>query len=220
MLDNAADADQVRPLLPGNPACPTLITSREPLVALDGARRFTLEPLADADARLLLAGILGGERVTSEPAAVGELVTLCGRLPLALRLAAANLGAAPGSGVAAYNAAVHAHGRLRSGPADLVRAAFELCYARLDPRARRLFRLLSLVPGTDFPAEVAETLLGDPGGGRVLVRLVTANLVAEPVPGRFQFHDLLREYATERAMAEEGERELAAALSRLRRTPQ
>ncbi|MGC7098666.1 BTAD domain-containing putative transcriptional regulator [Amycolatopsis lurida] len=219
VLDDAVNLEQVRPLLPGNPACPTLITSREPLAAVEGARRFTLEPLDEADARLLLAGILGGERVTSEPAAVGELVTLCGRLPLALRLAAANIVAAPGSGVGAYNSAVRAHGRLRTA-ADPVRTACELCYARLDPRARRLFRLLSLVPGTDFPPEVAETLLGDAGGGRVLARLVTANLVGEPAPGRFQFHDLLREYASERAMAEEGERELAEALSRLRRTPQ
>ncbi|AXB44685.1 BTAD domain-containing putative transcriptional regulator [Amycolatopsis albispora] len=220
-LDTARDVD-VRALLPGNPACVTLITSREPVAAIDGARRMTLEGLDEADARLLLGGILGGERVTCAPAAVGELVTLCARLPLALRIAAANLAAAPGSGVAAYNAAVRAHSGLRGSPTgrQAVRAAAELSYARLDPRARRLFRLLSLLPGTDFPAEAAVALLGDAGGGRVLTRLVTANLVREPVPSVFQFHDLLREYAAVRAMAEEGERALAAALSRWRGTGQ
>ncbi|MDI5975106.1 BTAD domain-containing putative transcriptional regulator [Amycolatopsis magusensis] len=215
VLDNAADSEQVCPLLPGTATC--LVTSRDRLSAGPGARRIRLDVLEQAEAHRLLAGMLGGERLAAEPAAVRELVTACDQLPLALRLAGANLLAAPGSGVAAYNAAVRAHGRLREleDRHDAVRSAFDLSYARLDPRARRLFRLLSLVPA-DFPGPAAVALLGDAGGRRVLTRLVSANLVAEPLTGRFRLHDLLRGYAAERAVEEEGEAALEAALSRLR----
>ncbi|WP_158888252.1 BTAD domain-containing putative transcriptional regulator [Amycolatopsis anabasis] len=224
LLDNAADAGQVRPLLPGSPGCLVLITSRARLTGLaaaEGAHRLTLDVLDARDARALLAGMLGRERVDAEPEAVTALVRTCAHLPLALRIAAANLISVPHAGIAEYTAELRARGRLAElsigGDSDAVRAAFDASYTRLDPATRRLFRLLGLVPGPDFTPDAAAALADDSPARarRLLGRLADAHLVHEEAPGRYQFHDLLREYAAALAVAEDGPAGIQLTVERL-----
>lgn len=145
VLDNARHADQVRPLLPASPGCLVLVSSRDRLlglVARDGARRLTLDVLSPAGARELLARILGPDRVAAEAAATAELARMCGLLPLALRIAAANLLDQPGRGTADYLAELTETSRLAGlavdgDPEAAVRAAFDTSYAVLDPDDRR-----------------------------------------------------------------------------------
>ncbi|WP_203903127.1 AfsR/SARP family transcriptional regulator [Virgisporangium aliadipatigenens] len=225
VLDNAADADQVRPLLPGSAGCVVLITSRNRLpglVARDGADRLLLDVLTPDEAFDLLATLLGPERVAAEPAATAELARVCSYLPLALRVATAHLLGHPWPGIADYVGALRAGDRLaeldvdgdeRSG----VRRAFELSYRTLDPDARRLFRLFGLAPGADITVAAAAALGGAGAADtrRRLERLTGANLLDQRVLGRYTCHDLLRDYAAERARAEEPAADRAAALGRL-----
>jgi DNA-binding SARP family transcriptional activator len=224
VLDNAAGAEQVRPLLPGSPTCLTLVTSRDRLtglVASHGAQRLTLDVLTPDEAVDLLGRIAGEGRITAEPEAAAELAAQCAHLPLALRIAAANLTVRPDQPIAAYVAALRRgdvlSGLTVDGDAELaVRAAFDLSYQRLAVPAQRLFRLLGVVPGQDFgvaaAAAVADVTVEQAGG--LLDRLAAAHLLAETAPGRFAFHDLLRRYAAEHAQAESG-REWQVALHRL-----
>jgi DNA-binding SARP family transcriptional activator/tetratricopeptide (TPR) repeat protein/DNA-binding XRE family transcriptional regulator len=213
VLDNAAGADQVRPLLPGSPGCLVVVTSRDRLtglVAREGAHRLTLDVLDPGDARALLAGLLGAGRVRAEPEPVAELVRICAGLPLALRIAAANLTAAPRRTVRAHVAEL----RLVEDDGGAVRAAFDLSYTRLTRATRRMFRLLGLVPGPDFTDDAAAALAGCPvdDARRALRQLAAANLVQQPATGRYQFHDLLRHYAADLAHRED---ECPAAVDRL-----
>ncbi|MFI6094342.1 ATP-binding protein [Lentzea sp. NPDC051213] len=224
VLDDAVDASQVRPLLPGSPTCLAIVTSRyrlDGLVARDGARRLVLDVLSPAEARALLAHVLGADRIAAEPAAVDELVELCARLPLALRIAAAHLLNGLGT-IASYVAALRSGDRLTSlevpgDPDTAVRAAFALSYSALDEPQRRLFRLMGLMPGRDLTADGAAALarLDEAETGRCLRALTAAHLVDEHQPGRFTFHDLLRLYAGERARAEESAADCDAAVERL-----
>jgi DNA-binding SARP family transcriptional activator/tetratricopeptide (TPR) repeat protein len=224
VLDNAADADQVRPLLPASPTCLTVVTSRDRLtglVALDGAHRITLGVLPEADAIDLLHRLIGADRVAAEPDAVTELARQCGHLPLALRIAAANLADRPHESIAGYTAGL-AEGRLAALAVDgdgqaAVRAAFDLSYAALPEPARRLFRLLGLVPGPDIAVPAAAALAGTPvGPARALLdRLAGAHLLEPHSPGRYACHDLLRLYAVERTRAEDSAPDRDAAAGRL-----
>jgi DNA-binding SARP family transcriptional activator/tetratricopeptide (TPR) repeat protein len=225
VLDNARSADQVRPLLPGSPGCLVLVTSRDRLgglVARDGARRLTLDGLPPQEAVGLLARLLGAERVAAEPQAAEELAEVCGRLPLALRIAAANLADQPGPSIAGYVARLRRGDRLAElavdgDPQAAVRIAFDCSYAALDPGAQRLFRLLGLVPGPDVTHAAAAALgrISCQMAAMVLDRLAAAHLVTEHAPGRYALHDLLRRYAAERAHAEDGVEDCAAARRRL-----
>jgi tetratricopeptide (TPR) repeat protein len=225
LLDNAHNAEQVRPLLPGSPGCLVVVTSRDQLaglVAREGARRVALDVLTPAEARALLARILGDQRVRVEPAVAAELARACGHLPLALRIAAANLTGHPRRGIGEYLAELGDGGRLAAvevagDEQTAVRAAFGLSYAALPAEACRLFRLLGLVPGQDFTPAAAAALAGlKPVRARaVLERLAAAHLVASPGPGRFAFHDLLRLYAAERGRAEDPEPARRPARARL-----
>lgn len=220
VLDNAASAEQVRPLLPGSPGCLVVVTSRDRLtglVAKEGAHRLNLDVLDPPDAEALLAGMLGMRRVAAEPDAVVELGRVCGYLPLALRIAAANLITAPGKEIASYVAELRAHGRLNELTTDgdehsAVRAAFDVSYAKLESLAGKLFRLLGLIPGPDTTLAAATALTGDPVAEvrRALDQLGAAHLVYQPNAGRFQQHDLLREYAGELAATEPPEVRRAA----------
>ena len=224
VLDNAADADQVRRLLPGSSSCLALVTSRDRLAGLmatEGAQLLSIDVLSAGEARTLLAGLLGTERVHLEREAVDELAKACAYLPLALRIAAANLSTSPGTSVAAYTQALRERGRLNELAVDgdrraAVRGAFDLSYSRLDATEQRMFRLLGLVPGGDFTAVVAAALLDIPTSSAraVLARLVRGSLLHEHASGRYQFHDLLREYAAGRAAAEEHVDDRYAALTR------
>ncbi|HTF08430.1 MAG TPA: BTAD domain-containing putative transcriptional regulator, partial [Asanoa sp.] len=204
VLDNAAAAEQVRPLLPGSPSCVVLVTSRAQLgglTASHGARRLTVDLLTEPEAVLLLHTIIGAARVDAEPDAALALVRACGHLPLAVRIAAAQLDASPTTTLDAYVRA------LDQGPLDQlaiegdelsgVRAAFRASYDRLSLVERGLFRLLGAVPGTDVDAAGAAALadLADVTGA--LDGLVAAHLVTVHRPGRFGLHDLLRAYARE-----------------------
>jgi tetratricopeptide (TPR) repeat protein len=225
LLDNAASAEQVRPLLPGTPGCLVLVTTRDRLpglVARDGARRLTVDVLSPDEGCRLLAGLLGGDRVTAEPAAAADLVDQCAGLPLAIRIAAAQLADQPGRSLADYTDQLAAEGRLAalrldSDPHTAVRAAFDLSYDRLEPAQQRLFRLLGLVPGPDLTAEaaaaLAETTVHEAGRG--LDRLADAHLLVPGPPDRYTWHDLLRDYAADRARTEDSELDRLAAAGRL-----
>ncbi|PWI11679.1 regulator [Streptomyces sp. NWU339] len=225
LLDNAASAEQVRPLLPGSPTCCVVVTSRNrlgDLVAHDGAHALPLDLLQPDEARALLSRTLGGDRVASDEHAVGELIRLCGSLPLALRVAAARLAGDPGLRLADLVAEMTEGNRLEAlepdGAADSpLRTAFSVSYRVLAPAARRLFRLLGLFPGADFTAEAAAALLPAPlsQARRLLGALASAHLIEPATAGRYRFHDLLREYAQERALAEETAADRGAALERL-----
>ncbi|WP_090795785.1 AfsR/SARP family transcriptional regulator [Asanoa ishikariensis] len=221
VLDNAGHLEQVRPLLPGGPDCAALVTSRDQLAGLavrDGAVRVPLDVLPAGDAAELLRGAIGAGRVAAEPGAAAKLVALCGHLPLALRIAAAQLTEGDiGSYVAALSddrlTALQVHGDSQAA----VRAAFGLSYARRSLLARRLFRLFGVVPGADLTAPAAAALTGATAGeaARLLAELADGHLVEQHRPGRYVAHDLLRVYAAERAGVEEPEPDRRQALDRL-----
>jgi DNA-binding SARP family transcriptional activator/tetratricopeptide (TPR) repeat protein len=225
VLDNAASAESVRPLLPGGRDCLVLITSRNRLsglVAHDGARPIPLDALSHKDSVALLARVMGERRFDAEPEATAELAIACGHLPLALRIAAATLVDQPDLRIADYLTRFGRVGldtlRIEDDERSAVGAAFDQSYAALEPRARRMFRLVSLFPAgwtADAAAAVADC---DPDTARrTLVRLAEAHLVAEPSPDRYDLHDLLRVYARERLHAEEGEATRSAMTDRLYR---
>jgi DNA-binding SARP family transcriptional activator len=225
VLDNARDENQVRPLLPASPGCLVVVTSRTELagmVAAEGATPVTLDVLTEPEARQLLARRLGKYRVTAEPAAVTELIGLCARLPLALAVTAARAAAHPGFPLAALAAELRdERTRLNAldaaDPTTSIQAAFSCSYQQLSPPAARLFRLLGLHPGPDITTPAAASLAGiSLGQARELLRdLARGNLLAEPAPGRYAFHDLLRAYAAARAKETDSEHDCRAALARL-----
>src|SRR5690242_12144012 len=225
LLDNARDAAQVRPLLPGSAGCLVLVTSRSQLTGLaaaDGARLLTVDVLTGAESRTLLTRRLGAGRVTAEPAAAAELTALCARLPLALNIAAARAGVRPDRSLAAVTAALRdERGRLDAfdtgEPASSARTVFFWSYRHLSEPAARMFRLLGLHPGPDITVAAAASLAGIPAGqaSRCLDELTATHLAAEQAPGRFSFHDLLRAYAREQADACDSSPARQAALGRL-----
>jgi DNA-binding SARP family transcriptional activator/tetratricopeptide (TPR) repeat protein len=230
VLDNAASVDQVRPLLPGSASCLTVVTSRSDLrglVASHDAFPVGLQPLARAEAVSLLSRLLGEERVNREHTAADELAELCAGLPLALRVAAANLAADTGKPLADAAGELAAGDRLSqlAMPGDqqtAVRAAFACSYRVLPAAAQRLFRRLGLIPGPDFTAATAAVLAGLPPAAcaELLDTLRAAHLLerraaASRAEDRFHCHDLLRWFAAERAAAEDGEAERVRALHAL-----
>ncbi|GAA0794796.1 ATP-binding protein [Spirilliplanes yamanashiensis] len=225
LLDNARNPDQVRPLLPGAPGCAVVVTSRDQLLGLlarDGAHGIGLDVLTGAEAHALLLAALGEARVRAEPEAVAGLVRACGRLPLALRIAAANLLGRPHLAVADYLHRLTGADRLSGleidgDPETAVRRAFELSYRALPAAARRTFRLLGLAPGTDLAEAAVPALTGEDADAvaQAVELLHAAHLVSRPAPGRVALHDLLRCYAVERGDAESDPAERDAAAGRL-----
>ncbi|MCW2896310.1 MAG: family transcriptional regulator [Actinomycetia bacterium] len=214
LLDNAADAAQVRPLLPASPQCLVIVTSRRELAALaarEGARLLQLDVLSEQEANELLVTRLGKDRAAAEPWAVTELASLCARLPLALSIVVARAAAAPKLPLSSLAAELtELGGRLDAldagDPAGNVRTVLSLSYRHLPETAARMFRLLGLHPGPDISAAAAASLAGVPvAQARVALRdLTRASLLMEVVPGRFAFHDLLRAYAAEQPTSPEG----------------
>ncbi|MFC9690692.1 BTAD domain-containing putative transcriptional regulator [Kribbella sp. NPDC056951] len=220
VLDNAPDSATVLPLLPGSPSCGVLITSRSQLTGLDGRDRLHLDLLAADDASALLAHLVGAARATNDVAASNDLIERCGHLPLAIQIAGARLRRRPGWSVAQINQRLdRVESRLTELTADGfgIAAAFELSYQQLSADQQRLFRLLSLLPGQDIDEYGAAALTGlDPHEASDLAEsLVDANLLLQATPGRYQFHDLIRQYATDLAGATETPEALAAAGDRL-----
>ncbi|GAB2965763.1 tetratricopeptide repeat protein [Amycolatopsis acidiphila] len=205
LLDNAADEEQVRPLVPGGTAaCLVLVTSRRALADLDGAQSLPLDVLRPAEALALLGRIAGADRVEAEPRQSARVVDLCGRLPIALTLAARRLRARPLWMVGTLADRLAADTRRLdelAGRNRAVRASFELSYRGLEPGPRRMFRLLGLHPGDDSTAWAAAALAGSsPDEAEVwLEHLLDEHLVQQVVPGRYRQHDLLRAFAREKA---------------------
>jgi DNA-binding SARP family transcriptional activator/tetratricopeptide (TPR) repeat protein len=225
VLDNARDPAQVRPLLPATPTAMVLITSRSEmagLVASDGARTLSLDVLSGTEAYQLIAGRLGEPRLAAEPAAAGELIGLCARLPLALAITAARAVAHPGFTLAALAAELRdTRGRLDAlstgEDATDVRAVLSWSYQNLHPPAARMFRLLGLHPGPEITAAAAASLAGTglPEARRLLRELARCHLLAEPAAGRYAFHDLLRAYAAEQATALDSDDDRQTATGRM-----
>jgi DNA-binding SARP family transcriptional activator/tetratricopeptide (TPR) repeat protein len=225
LLDNARTAEQVRALLPAGPGCSVLITSRVRLgglVAREGAHLITLDGLAQEEAHALIALLVGRPRAQAEPEAVRELAGLCGYLPLALRIAAANLVGQRQWTIAGYAARISRTNPVAALRVDdddhvAVRVAFDQSYAALAADARDMFRLLGLVRGADITAPAAAAMAGLPPAAaeRALNRLAAAHLVQQHQPGRYACHDLLRWYAAVRAEEEDAEPVRRAAVDRL-----
>ncbi len=226
VLDNAADAAQVAPMLPASPGCGVLVTSRRVLSALAGARHLLPDVLPAAEAVELLGRLAGHARVAAEPGAAAEVARGCGYLPLALRIAGARLAARPGWPVRALAGRL-ADARRRLDELQLaevgVRASFQVSYHQLsgspDPLERaaaEAFALLGVPDGLEVSLPVAARLLDQPedAAERLLERLVDAQLLETPAPGRYRLHDLLRLYARELACQHHPEPARAAALTR------
>jgi tetratricopeptide (TPR) repeat protein/transcriptional regulator with XRE-family HTH domain len=212
LLDNARDGEQVRPLLPGDPGCVAVVTSRDALaglVAADGARRLDLDVLPLADAVGLLRSLIG-PRADHDPEAVAALAELCARLPLALRIAAEMAAARHTTPLADLVTELEASrldlldaGEDRVG----MRAVFSWSVRQLPGDVAAAFALVGLHPGADLDVYAAAALTGTSTrqARRVLGGLHRASLVQEPGPGRYGMHDLLRAYAREQAVAADQE---------------
>ncbi|MBE8522016.1 ATP-binding protein [Amycolatopsis sp. H6(2020)] len=214
VLDNAHGPGQIRPLLPGAPGCMVVVTSRDSLTGLvvtDAAHRLTLDLLDVPEALDLVTGILGARRAETEPDAVGELVRLCARLPLALRIAASRAAAHPHLTVADVVADLaddHTRLDVLSETGDeraAVRAVFDWSYHQLPPEQARLFRRLGLHPGPELflPAAAALAEQSPAETRPLLAALASAHLIEPIVGGRYRFHDLLRAYAADLAHRDE-----------------
>jgi tetratricopeptide (TPR) repeat protein len=225
VLDNARDEQQVRLLLPASPASLVIITSRNQLAGLaaaDGARLLSLDVLSQDEAVHLLTARIGAGRAAAEPGAADQIASLCGRLPLALAVAAARAEARPNFPLAVLAAELSDRAArldaLDAGePGSSVRAVFSWSYRQLSAAAARMFRLLGLHPGPDISAAAAASLaaVDEPGARRLLAELTRAYLVAEHVPGRYGLHDLLRAYAADQARTADSQPERAAAVGRV-----
>lgn len=205
VIDNARDAEQVRPLLPGGAEARVVITSRNPmlgLVATDGALPVVLDVLTAGEARELLRRRLGPDRVDTHREAVSDIIARCACLPLALALVSARAATHP------RHTLSDLAGELRhtadaldviasDEPASDLRTVFSWSYRTLAPDTARVFRLLGLHQGPDISLDAVASLAGvsPPLARSLLGQLAAAGLIAEPVPGRFVLHDLLRAFA-------------------------
>jgi tetratricopeptide (TPR) repeat protein/DNA-binding SARP family transcriptional activator len=207
LLDDAAGREQIQPLLPGSPGCLVLITSRRRLAGLHGARTHSIDVLPEQDAATLFTRIVGAGRA-ADAAAVAEIVRLCGHLPLAVEIVASRLRHRPAWSLTdlATRLARTQHRLAEFHAEDLmVASAFELSYRELTGAQRHAFRCLGLHLGADFTPPAAAALIGADLADteRALEDLVACHLLEEPHSGRFRMHDLLREYARDRAVHDE-----------------
>ncbi|MFI7114486.1 ATP-binding protein [Nonomuraea sp. NPDC050227] len=213
VLDNAVSEQQVRPLLPGSARCGVIITSRSRLAGLDGSRSLDLDVLSAETALALLTKIVGTARVEAEPEAAARICTLCGGLPLAIRIAGAKLAARPHWRLTRMAGRLEDERRrldeLRLGDRE-VRTGFELSYAMCDPGERRMLHALGLLEALDFAAWSAAALAGvsQEEAEDLLDRLVQSQLIESMGEDtryelRYRFHDLLRLFAREKLAAEE-----------------
>ncbi|WP_394613852.1 BTAD domain-containing putative transcriptional regulator [Lentzea sp. JNUCC 0626] len=208
LLDNAANAEQVRPLLPASAGALTIVTSRGDLrgLTLNDADLVRLPTLTDDGGTRLLERVLGAARVHREKDAAAALVRLCGGLPLALRIAAADLRAQDDMTITSKVARLGADrlGELAvpGDPAAAVGVVFDESYAALPEQARLVLRRLGLLPGADFTAHEAAVIAGLPDARPHLDQLVSVHLV-EQRGDRFALHDLLRVYANEKCARDE-----------------
>jgi DNA-binding SARP family transcriptional activator len=224
LLDNAASAEQVRELLPATTGSMTIVTSRKrlnSLIAHHGACTLTLSVLPSADGHALLTRLLGSARANASPHAVTELARACANLPLALRVAAANL-THPGRSISDYLDEMAEHGPLAmlalEDTEPVVQAAFDLSYRSVPAEAQRLFRLFGIAPGPDLTSDAAAAMAGSDRSRQLphLQALCRAHLIDEYSRDRYTCHCLLRAYAKQRAEQEDSPTSRDQALRRLR----
>jgi tetratricopeptide (TPR) repeat protein len=216
VLDNAADSDQVRPLLPDTAGCPVLVTSRRDLTDLYRATHFVVDVFTPDEAVALLTGIASTRPVGADPDAPARIARRCGHLPLALGLVSAHICGTPGWTLTDHADRLderHHQRRLDTG----IELALALSYQQLPPDQRRLLRLLSLHPGGDVDAHAAAALASiDLATAQAhLHHLYRDHLVQVAAPGRYTLHDLVRAYAAGRVSDEDPPPDRRAALTRL-----
>ncbi|WP_280690568.1 BTAD domain-containing putative transcriptional regulator [Kitasatospora sp. GAS204B] len=220
LLDNALGVQQVRPLLPGTNGPLILITSRRRLPALEGIVPLSLDLMPPADAVALFIHIVGTRRLASDEEGVAELVELCGRLPLAIRIAAARFRERR-SWTVPYLIQQLSDQEKRARFLDFgdrsVSAVISMSYRCLSDDHRRLFRLLSLHPGPDFSPPVAAALAALPidRAQEILESLFDDNLVLQEQPDRYHFHDLVRDYASRMSVEHDSDEGRSEARRRL-----
>lgn len=213
VLDNAARIEQVRPLIPAAPGCLVVVTSRQRLSGLAvqyGARCLSVEVFAQEDSVKLLREVVGASRVDGERLAAERITRFCGGLPLAVRIAAERVAASCHltlAGLADDLSRVDQRLDILS-PQDTdgtVRAVLSWSYRALEPAAAKLFRLLALHPGREFGVDAAAVLSEASRAETVrwIDTLTTMHLLHETQHQRYRFHDLVRDYAAERVVAEE-----------------
>lgn len=225
VIDDVNDCAQIPDLLPGSPSCAVIALHREyrpDLVAVHGARGFTLDLLSQQESEEVLTAVLGRAPESLSRTAVAELVTLCGRLPLALRIAAGHLAGRPWRSVESFAEALREGDpldllALGDSPSTAVRAAFGVAYESLPALSRRFFRQLGLVDDMSFTARTAARLADcEPQvADQLLDKLAAAQLVEVASPGIYRFHNLIARYAAERAVKEDGPADRRQALNRL-----
>ncbi|MFJ8042408.1 BTAD domain-containing putative transcriptional regulator [Kitasatospora sp. NPDC096147] len=226
VLDNARDTRQVAPLIPGTGRSAVVVTSRHRLPALQSSARIPLGPLNTFEQRSLLRELCGADRVDADPAAAGRIMTACSGLPLALRIAGSRLAHRPAWQLDELARRLSRTDRLGALTVDhlAVRDVFSFSYDSLragdrpvEPEAARAFRLLGLWPAHQHTAESVAALLGTSVDHAldVLDTLVDTHLLDVSSPGRYRFHDLLGEFAAERASADEPAELRSEALLRL-----
>jgi tetratricopeptide (TPR) repeat protein/transcriptional regulator with XRE-family HTH domain len=208
LLDDAAGHEQIRSLLPGTPGSLVIVTSRRRLSALEDATVISIDTLAPGEAAALLARLSGRPDLGSGEGPAGQITRLCGYLPLAIGMLARQLRHHPARTAAELAASLAAaRDRLAIMRTEnlSVAAAFDLSYADLAPAQQQLFRRLGLAPGPDIDAYAAAALddTSLESARQALDELYDHHLIAEPAPGRYLMHDLLREYA--RALAATGD---------------
>jgi DNA-binding SARP family transcriptional activator/tetratricopeptide (TPR) repeat protein len=220
LLDNARDAEQVRPLLPGSAGSAVLVTSRARLAGLSGASLIDLDVFDPRDGLAMFARIVGADRVAAEREDAMRVVASCGCLPLAVRIVASRLNSRPNWTIASLATRLADERRrlveLRVG--DLtVEASFRLGYDQLDPEHARAFRLLAVPdgPSISLPASAAVLDLDAFAAEEILESLVDVAMLESPVPGRYRFHDLLRLFARQQPESAGAVGERADALHRL-----
>jgi tetratricopeptide (TPR) repeat protein len=210
VLDNARSTDQILPLLPAAVGCLVIVTSRRRLTALDEARSWHLKVLPPPEARAMFTAVVGADRFAGQDDATTRLIELCGRLPLALRIAAARLRARPAWSVADLADRLADQ---RDRLAELhdsergVAATFAVSYRDLTGEQRRTLRALGLHPGVEMDTHAAAALAGvtPTQADRTCGHLLDVHLLAEAGRDRYRFHDLVRAFARERAHAEDTE---------------
>ncbi|WP_305886743.1 AfsR/SARP family transcriptional regulator [Actinoallomurus rhizosphaericola] len=219
VLDDAADGDQVRPLIPAARDCFTIITARNRLKNLDGLRQICLETLSPDESLVLFNRLADtGDGVDEETAT--RIVNLCGHLPLAIHLVASQIGSGAGSRPPEVIDDLQTAGStvLDVGVGgDAVQAAFESSYQRLSPDQRRVFRRLGIDPCIDITTHAAAALCGTTPSdiAPVIDGLVESHLLTRGPAERLSFHDLIRGYACDRAEREDSSQERRRALGRL-----
>jgi tetratricopeptide (TPR) repeat protein len=216
VLDNAATADQIRPLLPDTPGCPTLVTSRRALTDLHPATHLTVDVFTPDEATAFLTGAAPQVPTGTDPNAAARIAHRCGYLPLALGLVAGHIRATPGWTLTDHADRLderHRDRRLDDG----VELALDLSYRHLPADQQRLLRLMALHPGQDLDAYAAAALIGrELSTTRShLDHLCGDHLLQQGTPGRYTLHDLVRAYATSRAGDEDRPADRRAALTRL-----